>query len=57
MITAKVDESQAEKIIIYQPVEDKMRKYRRFLRPSTEQGSDFVFTDNKALKLKVLPVC
>ncbi|MEH2332922.1 hypothetical protein [Nostoc sp.] len=33
-----------------------MRKHRRFLRPSTEEGSDFVFTDNKALKLEVLAV-
>ncbi|MEH2123951.1 hypothetical protein [Nostoc sp.] len=56
MITAKVGESQAVKIIIYQPVEDKMRKHRRFFKPSTEQDSDFVFTDKRAVKLKVLPV-
>ncbi|MEH1814437.1 hypothetical protein [Nostoc sp.] len=33
-----------------------MRKHRRFFRPSTEQGSDFVFIDKRAVKLKVLPV-
>ncbi|MEH2039528.1 hypothetical protein [Nostoc sp.] len=55
-IAAKDGESQAVKIIIYQPVEDKIRKHRRFFRPSTEQGSDFVFIDKRAVKLKVLPV-
>ncbi|MEH2260126.1 hypothetical protein [Nostoc sp.] len=56
VITAKDGESQAVKIIIYQPVEDKMRKYQRFLRPSTKEASDFVITDNRAVKLEVLPV-
>lgn len=56
MITAKDGESQAVKIIIYQPVEGKMRKHRRFLKLSSEEGSDFIFTDNRAVKLEVLPV-
>lgn len=56
MNTAKDGESQAVKIIIYQPVKDKMRKHRRFLRPSTEEGSGCVFTDKRVLKLEVLAV-
>ncbi|MDZ7968182.1 MAG: hypothetical protein RM368_25070 [Nostoc sp. DedSLP03] len=56
MSTAKDGESQAVKIIIYQLVEEKMRKHRRFLRPSTKEGLDFVFTDNRAFKLEVIPV-
>ncbi|WP_334854555.1 hypothetical protein [Nostoc sp.] len=33
-----------------------MRKHRRFLKLSSEEGSDFIFTDNRAVKLEVLPV-
>ncbi|MBN3872966.1 MAG: hypothetical protein HWQ23_22640 [Nostoc sp. JL33] len=37
-------------------MEYRLQEHRRFLRPSTELGSDFVATNGRALKLEVLPV-
>ncbi|WP_277926779.1 MULTISPECIES: hypothetical protein [Nostoc] len=33
-----------------------MQEHRRFIRPSTELGSDFVPTDARALKVEFTPV-
>ncbi|MHC5933964.1 hypothetical protein [Nostoc sp.] len=37
-------------------MEYRLQQHRRFLRPSTELGLDFVPRDNRALKLEFAPL-